>query len=103
MRREISLIVPIDDVLDVHLRHDESPPKGLCADIYRFAVISFIFFYSGVLFSYVPFVVGVIQPKELVLSAYLFGFVFFAQQIYLTVEEFVELRRNYLKNTNTEL
>lgn len=84
-----------ENAQDEYPSDDVTPPKGLSKRIYQFAVVSFIFFYSGVLFSYVPFVVGVIQSKELVVSAYLFGFVLFAPQIYLTVEEFTDLRGSY--------
>jgi hypothetical protein len=95
MRTDISLIKPGENAQDEDPSHDATPREGLSKRIYRFTVISCIFFYSGVLFSYVPFVVGVIQSKELVVSAYLFGFVLFAPQICLTVEEFIDLRRSY--------
>jgi hypothetical protein len=105
MRTDISLIKPGKNAQEEYPAHNvtsrEDPSHDLTSRgrlskrTYRLAVVSCIFFYSGVLFIYVPFVVGVIQPKELVVSAYLFGFVFFAPQIYLTVEEFVDLRGRY--------
>jgi hypothetical protein len=98
MRTDISLIKLGESAQDEDSSHDATPREGLSKRIYQFAVISCIFFYSGVLFSYVPFVVGVIQSKEIVVSAYLLGFVFFAPQICLTVEEFIDLRGSYKSN-----
>jgi len=81
--------------LDVqaHNTLDTSPRKKLCFKWYRFALVFSIIFYSILLGGYIPFVVGIVQSKYLVVSAYLFGFIFFAPQIYLAVEELKDVMR----------